>query len=216
MSRYIDKYFLIAKGARLKTGQLSRVLDGVSDKCFGLVLKEAVCPQCGNQVHDEISDRPMSRMHYLCSVLKHVIDRFNDISFAQYHPVIKGHQLVFHVHSQSCDQLDSIGEKEVEKFLRDIPLVSKQLAIQAFSQHLKHFWVLVADVSPCEKEGDNLPSVIASQMELEPMAPPHGSLAVRGYSLEHPVGITPEIVAYGYHSGVHKCNARASSECPKV
>jgi len=60
MSRYVDKYFLIAKGARLKTGQLSRVLDGVSDKCFGLVLKEAVCSQCGNQVHDEISDRPVS------------------------------------------------------------------------------------------------------------------------------------------------------------
>ena len=155
-------------------------------------------------------------MHDLGRVLKHVIDCFNDISFAQYHPVIKGHQLVFHVHSQSGDQLNTIREKEVEKFLRDIHLVREQLAIQAFSQYLKHFRVLVADVSACEEEGDDLPSVIASQMELEPMAPPHSSLAVRGYSLEHPVGITPEIVAYGYHGGVHKCNARAFSECPKV
>jgi len=155
-------------------------------------------------------------MHDLGRVLKHVIDCFNDISFAQYHPVIKGHQLVFHVHSQSGDQLDAIREKEVEKFLRDIPLVREQLAIQAFSQHFKHFRILVADISSSEDKRDDLAPVIASQVELEPMAPPHGPLAVSGDSLENLVGITPEIVAYGYHGGVHKCNARASSECPKV
>ena len=42
-------------------------------------------------------------------------------------------------------------------------------------------------------------------MKFEAMTPAHGPLAVCGNILEHFVGITPEIVAYGYHSGVNEC-----------
>lgn len=42
-------------------------------------------------------------------------------------------------------------------------------------------------------------------MKFEAMTPAHGPLAVCGDILEHFVGITPEIVAYGYHSGVNEC-----------
>lgn len=41
-------------------------------------------------------------------------------------------------------------------------------------------------------------------MKFEAMTPAHGPLAVCGDILEHFVGITPEIVAYGYHSGVNE------------
>lgn len=52
-----------------------------------------------------------------------------------------------------------------------VPFVSKQLAIQTFSQHLEHIRAFVADICPCEYKCDDFTSVITCQMELEPMAP---------------------------------------------
>ena len=46
---------------------------------------------------------------------------------------------------------------------------------------------------------NNLTSVITSPMKFETMAPPHGTLSVCGYTFKYLVGITPEIMAYGYH-----------------
>lgn len=44
------------------------------------------------------------------------------------------------------------------------------------------------------------------------MAPTHCSFSVSGNSLEYLIGISPEIMAYGYHRGINECYARTSSE----
>lgn len=138
-------------------------------------------------------------MYQLGSILQHVVDGFYDASLAQHHPVVERYQLVFHIHPQSCHQLYPVLEQAVEQFLRDIPLVGKQLAIQPFCQYLEHLRILVAHVCPGKQERDNLTPIIASQMQLEAVAPTHCPLAIGGNTLEHLVCISSEVVAYGYH-----------------
>ena len=158
----------------------------------------------------------MARVYYLRSVLEHVIDGFDDVPFAQHHPVIERHQLVFHVHPQPGHQLDAVFKEKVEELLRYVPLVGEQLAVQTFGQHLEHFRVLVTDIGACKHKGDDLPSVIACQMKFEAMTPPHGSLAVCGDALEHFVGVTPEVVAYGYHGRINESDACTPAEGTEV
>ena len=48
------------------------------------------------------------------------------------------------------------------------------------------------------------------KVELKAMAPPHCSFSVSGNSLEYLIGISPEIMAYGYHRGINECYAGTS------
>lgn len=114
------------------------------------------------------------------------------------------------------DSTASCPQKKVKQLLRDISFVCKQLAIQTFSKDFEYFRILIADICASKYECYNLTSVIARQMQLEAMAPSHGPLAVCCYSLEHLVGVTPQIVAYRNHCGIHKCNACASAEGTEV
>ena len=42
------------------------------------------------------------------------------------------------------------------------------------------------------------------------------SFSVSGNSLEYLIGISPEIMAYGYHRGINECYASTSSESPQI
>ena len=48
------------------------------------------------------------------------------------------------------------------------------------------------------------------------MAPTHCSFSVSGNSLEYLIGISPEIMAYGYHRGINECYASTSSESSQI
>ena len=48
------------------------------------------------------------------------------------------------------------------------------------------------------------------------MAPTHCSFSVSGNSLEYLIGISPEIMAYGYHRGINECYAGTSSESSQI
>ena len=130
--------------------------------------------------------------------------------------VIERHQLVFHIYAQPCYQLYSILKKEVKQLLRNIPFVCEQLAIQTFSKNLGHIRILIADIRASKYKCYYLASVIARKVELEAMAPTHCSLSVSGNSLKHLVGVSPEIVAYGYHRGIDECYASTSSESSQI
>ena len=118
---------------------------------------------------------------------------------AQHHSVIERHQLVFHIYAQPCHQLYSILKEEVKQLLRNIAFVSEQLAIQTFSKNLEHIGFLVADICTSKYKRYYLASVIARKVELKAIAPTHCSFSVSGNSLEYLIGISPEIIAYGYH-----------------
>ena len=48
------------------------------------------------------------------------------------------------------------------------------------------------------------------------MTPTHSSFSVSGNSLEYLIGISPEIMAYGYHRGINECYAGTSSESSQI
>ena len=155
-------------------------------------------------------------MYNLCCILQHVVNGFDNVSLAQHHSVIEWHQLVFHVYAQPCHQLYSILKEEVKQFQRNIAFVSEQLAIQPFSKNLEHIRVLVADICTSKYKRYYLASVIARKVELKAMAPTHCSFSVSGNSLENLIGISPEIMAYGYHRGINECYAGTSSESSQI
>lgn len=155
-------------------------------------------------------------MYNLCRILQHVVNGFDNVSLAQHHSVIERHQLVFHVYAQPCHQLYPILKEEVKQLLRNVAFVSEQLAIQTFSKNLEHIRVLVADICTSKYKRYYLASVIARKVELKAMAPTHCSFSVSGNSLENLIGISPEIMAYGYHRGINECYAGASSESSQI
>ena len=97
-----------------------------------------------------------------------------------------------------------------------IAFVSEQLAIQTFSKNLEYIRILIADIGTSKYKCYFLASVIARKVEFEAMAPAHCSLSVSGNSLEHLVGVSPEIVAYGYHRRIDECYADTSSESSQI
>ena len=86
----------------------------------------------------------------------------------------------------------------------------------SFSENLEHIRILVADICACKDKGYYLASVIARKVELKAMAPTHCSFSVSGNSLENLIGISPEIMAYGYHRGINECYAGTSSESSQI
>ena len=86
----------------------------------------------------------------------------------------------------------------------------------SFSENLEHIRILVADICACKDKGYYLASVIARKVELKAMAPTHSSFSVSGNSLEYLIGISPEIMAYGYHRGINECYAGTSSESSQI
>ena len=115
-------------------------------------------------------------------------------------------------YAQPCHQLYSILKEEVKQLLRNIAFVSEQLAVQSFSKNLELIRVLVADICTSKYKRYYLVSVIARKMEFKAMAPTHCSFSVSGNSLEYLIGISPEIMAYGYHRGINEYYASTSSE----
>ena len=57
---------------------------------------------------------------------------------------------------------------------------------------------------------------IARKVELKAMAPTHCSFSVSGNSIEYLIGISPEIMACGYHRGINECYAGTSSESSQI
>ena len=86
----------------------------------------------------------------------------------------------------------------------------------SFSENLEHIRILVADICACKDKGYYLASVIARKVELKAMAPTHCSFSVSSNSLEYLIGISPEIMAYGYHRGINECYAGTSSESSQI
>ena len=145
----------------LEQCKLLRVFDAVSLQCLWLVIKETICSQGRNKVHDKVAYRSMAWVYNLCRILQHVVNGFDNVSLAQHHSVIERHQLVFHVYAQPCHQLYSILKEEVKQLLWNIAFVSEQLAIQPFSKNLEHIRVLVTDICASKYKRYYLTSVIA-------------------------------------------------------
>lgn len=67
----------------------------------------------------------MSRMFNLTYVLEFIVDRFYDRSLSDQNFLTHGHQAVFHVVTDACDQMYIIDEQYVCQFLGYVPFVCK-------------------------------------------------------------------------------------------
>ena len=138
-------------------------------------------------------------MHQLCRILEHVVNCLDNASFTQHNLVPHGHEFILHVGSDASHQVDSVLEKHIEEFGRDVSSVGKEFPVKSPCQIRPHLRVFVIHVGPCKTESDELPSVVADQMQFETIAPSHRSLSVSSQSLEHLVGIAPEVVTDRHH-----------------
>lgn len=138
-------------------------------------------------------------MYDLCDILQQVVDGLNDATFSQHQFVVHGHELVLHVGPQSGHQVYSVLEEKVKQLLGNVPLVGKELPIEVLGQFGENFRIFVAHIGSREHERDYFPSIVAHEMQLESVAPSHGSLSVGRHSPEHSVGIPSQIVAHGNH-----------------
>ena len=151
-------------------------------------------------------------MYERLGVLQCVVDALDDIAFAQHYLVPQRHEPVLHVGLYASDEVYAVVEEVVEEPLRDVSAVSEQFAVQVFRQHLPHLGVAVVGVGRGEAEGDDFRLVVADEVQLEPVAPAHSPLAVGGKPIEHLVHVPPDVVADGYHGGVHVAHTVAPAE----
>ena len=177
-----------------------------------LVVVETIGTKRGHEVHDEVVDGAVTRVDKRLDVLQCVVDALDDIAFAQHYPVPKRHEFVLHVGLDAGDEVYADGEEVVEEPLRDVSAVGEQPAVQTLCQHLPHLGVAVVGVGRGEADGDDFRLVVADEVQLELVAPPHRPLPDVGKPIDHLVHVSPDVVADGYHGGVHVAHAVASAE----
>jgi hypothetical protein len=96
--------------------------------------------QASKDINKKIRDTAMTSMSNLRDVLELVIDRFNEGTFAQEKPVSQGHETIFHVLAQGCNELDILSEQLVKERLRNLAFVTEEFAKEAFSQLGHGLW----------------------------------------------------------------------------
>ncbi len=185
-------------------------------QCLRLVLEKGVRRKCGTDVHDEVVYGTMPRMYDVCLVFEQVVDTFNDVPFAQHDFVPHGHEPVLHVSPQSMHKMYAPVEEVLEERLFDVSPVGEDLSVEFFGEDCPHLFVPVIHICACKTKGYDLSAVIAQKVQLEAVTPSHRPLAVRRQALEHLVGIAAQVVAHGYHRGVHKTDAAAFAKALKL
>lgn len=103
-------------------------------------------------------------------------------------------------------------KKRVKKFLGNIPLSVSSLPYRRLANTLNTLGSLSLTFAPVSTNAIISPPVVACQMKLKAMTPSHDTLSVSGYTSKHLVGITSEIMAYGNHCRVNKCDACTSAK----
>ena len=99
---------------------------------------------------------------------------------------------------------DTLTEQILEKFLFDISSVSKHLSIEYLCKYYPYSTIPVIYVCPCKTELYHFPRIIAEQMQLESMAPAHGTLAILGKIGKNLIEMPSYIVTYRNHRAVNE------------
>src|SRR5574344_243549 len=89
----------------------------------GFLLEERICNERREYIHAEIEHTTMSGMYELCHIFKFIIDGLNHGSFSQHKLVVKRHELIFHIASETRNEVQTITKQAVKKCLRDVSLV---------------------------------------------------------------------------------------------
>ena len=149
-------------------------------------------------------------------VLEQVVDAFYDVPLAQHDFVPHGHEPVLHVCPQSMHKMYAPVKQILEKSLLDVSPVGEDLSVEFLGEDSPHPFVPVVYVRTCKTKGYDFSTIVTHQVQLESVTPSHRSLAVRGHALEYLVGIAAQVMAHGYHRGIHKTDACTLAKALKL
>ena len=169
----------------------------------------AVGDEPAKQVNREIKDAAMTAMFDLRDILELIGDGFDDESTTQQELVPKRHQPVFHVGSQSRDELNTLVPQRLSVLDANIAFVTKQFAEEVSGQRQQGFPVV--GIARGQSKGQNLSQIVDGEMQLEPEEPAHGGLAALCQSSEHLMPADAFIVTNPKRRGVDEAHARAPS-----
>jgi hypothetical protein len=113
--------------------------------------------------------------------------------------------------TQFGDEVQSLGDQQLlGQRLREIALVAKELARQAFHEFGKRMPII--DVAWSEAKGQDLALVIDDQVQLEAIESADRGLATCGSSLKDPMLMDASVVADGKRGGVDKANTTTAAQ----
>ena len=151
-------------------------------------------------------------MHQLGHVLEHVVDRLDDASLAEHYPVVKRHEALFHIRAQAGHDMHPVVPQMSEKRLRDVSLVSIQLAGHLVSQRVHDGFVAVVDIGAGQDEVHELTLFVAQEMQFEADVPSHRAPALGRDAFEH-LHVELTFVVYHRDAGaVNKTDAGTLAE----
>ena len=102
--------------------------------------------------------------------------------------------------------------KRSSKSLGEIyPLSAKSLPYSPLASTFQTSGFLSSTLAPVRQKVIISPGHY-SEVQLEPVTPPHRSLPVRSHALENLVGIAPEVMTDGNHRAVHEADTRAAAK----
>lgn len=151
----------------------------------------------------------MTRMLNLGNVLELINDALDDRSFAQQRFIAKVHELILHVFTQPCDELETVFKKESGQGSRDVASISNQLA----SQMLDHLWdrLAIIHVAWGQTTGQQVAAVVDGQMQFEAVKPAHTGLAALGINRKDAVRTDAFGITDGKRGRINEADACTGS-----
>ncbi len=152
----------------------------------------------------------MTSMLNLGDVLQLVGDAFNDGAFAQQEFVAQGHEAVLHIGLETGDELNALLEQLLEHRLRQVTLVTEQLAKQSprqLGQQLD-----IGAMRGRQTATEQFTAVIDHQMEFEAETPTARATSARRQSRKDLVLLNAPIIADGDEGRVNEADAGAVSK----
>ena len=110
------------------------------------------------------------------------------------------------------NEVNALVEEVLKEFLLDVALASKHIAVEHLGEVPPHPRASVVHACGSQAECEYTTHLVAQQMKLEAMTPPHRSLSVLGKPIKDLVEFPPHVVAYGNHRTVYETNVRALSK----
>ena len=117
----------------------------------------------------------VSRVNKVGLVLDQFINTLDDVSFPQHDLAPHRHQFVLHLSLEPMNELDTLTEQALEEFLLDVSSVGEDLPKQDICKHRPYPTIPVIHICSCKTERYHFAGIIAEQVQLESMAPVHGT-----------------------------------------
>ena len=100
----------------------------------------------------------MAGIFNLAHVFKLIVDRLNQRTFSQQNPVFQLNKPVFHILTDTCDELEALLKELFKQALADVAFVAKKFAPQALDQ--SRHGVSVIHIAQCQAKAQQFTAVI--------------------------------------------------------